>query len=238
MRKSVSIESVIGTGDKGKGSKIFCGLLLAIGLGWATLAYLDGRQKDYEERIVGALRFLDGTIETSWEFEADLYAPTMEPRPEPGHWVLSGIMVARDSESGRKSDRTDSGYFSASLESICLDPVGPACWRLEKLAVDGQVIIISELVNSDRTVTPDDGSKETAIAISVPRGPSPPNQSETTVTMQTMTTSLRRLPPRLVRSVCRASMRAPHATRISAETGSSLPTRVFACRWSNSPRTA
>ncbi len=63
-----------------KGFSIFCGLVLTIGLVWATLVHLDDRDEDYEARFIGALNFLDGTIEASRDFDAELYAPSIKPR--------------------------------------------------------------------------------------------------------------------------------------------------------------
>jgi hypothetical protein len=168
-----------------KGFLIFCGLMLTIGLVWVTLAHLDDRDKDYEERLIGALKFLDGSIETSQAFDADLYAPSIEPRSEPGHWVLSGIMVTRDSVAGRPRYRTGRGPFSAILESTCLDYVDPTCWRLEKLAVDGQAVSISELVSSNHPSTLESGSRGNAIEISVPIEPSPLTLAEAAATQST-----------------------------------------------------
>ncbi len=168
---------------------IYCGLLLTIGLVWVTLAYLNARDKEYEERLIGALNFLDGTIETSRDLDADLYAPSIKPRPEPGHWVLSGIMVFRDSVAGQLRYRRDPSPFSAILESICFDYVDPNCWRLERLAVDGQAVTLSEPVSSIHTSTLEGGSKGNAIEISVPNEPSTPIAAETAAT-QTMTASL------------------------------------------------
>ncbi len=158
--------------------------MLTISLVWLTLPHLDGRDKDYEERLTGALKFLDGTIETSQDLGADLYAPSLERRSEPGQWVLSGIMVTRDSV-----DRTDRAPFSAILESTCADYVDPNCWRLEKLAVDGQAVNIPELANSNQTSTLEDGSGAIAIEISAPKESSTPTFSEAAVT-QPVTASL------------------------------------------------
>jgi hypothetical protein len=165
-----------------KGVLIFLGLVLTIGLVLVTLAHLNDRDRNYQERLIGALKFLDGSIETSRAFEADVYAPLIEPRSEPGHWVLSGIMVTRDSVAGRPRYRTGHGPFSAILESICLDYVDPTCWRLEKLAVDGQAVNILELVASNYPSTLEGGSRGNAIEISVPKEPLSPTPAETAAT--------------------------------------------------------
>ncbi len=160
--------------------------MLTIGLVWVTLVHLDDRDKDYEERLIGALKFLDGTIETSRDFDADLYALSIEPRSEPDHLVISGTMVTRDSVAGRSRYRTGRGPFSAILESICLDYVDPTCWRLEKLAVDGQAVNISELVSSNHPSTLEGGSRGNAIEISVPKEPLTPTLAETAATQSVM----------------------------------------------------
>jgi hypothetical protein len=175
-------ESSIGIGGKGRGSLIFCGLMLTIGLVWIALAYLDDREKDYAERIVGALKFLDGTIEASRNLDADLYAPSIKPQPEPDRWALSGIMVIRDGEAGERRDKGGPPRFSAILESICLDDFDPTCWRLEKLVVDGQTVNLSEPVSLNYTHTLEGGPKENAIVISVPKEPSTRSPAELAAT--------------------------------------------------------
>jgi len=142
--------------------------MLAIGIVWITLAYLDSREKDYEDRIAGALKFLDETIDTFRGLDADLYAPSIKARPESGHWVLSGIMVIHDGEAERSVD----GPFSANLQSTCLDHVDPTCWRLEELKVDGQVVSIPGPANSDQANTVESGSEKSAIEVSGPKEPS------------------------------------------------------------------
>ena len=62
MRQRFEIRNGIGMVGKRAGYAIFFGLMLSIGLVWMALAYVDGRKRDYEERIVGALKFLDWTI--------------------------------------------------------------------------------------------------------------------------------------------------------------------------------
>ncbi len=167
---------------------ICCGLLLTIGLVWVTLVYLNARDKEYEERLVGALSFLEGAIETSRDLDAGIYAPSIKSRPEPGHWALSGIMVDRNSVAGGLRYRRDPSPFLAILENVCFDYVDPTCWRLEKLVVDGQAVNISELVSSVHTGTLEGGSKENAIANSRPKEPLTPSLAETAAT-QSMTVS-------------------------------------------------
>ncbi len=172
MRQSVSIESGIGVVGKGKGSLIFCGLMLAIGLAWIAVVYLEDRQKDYEERVVGALKFLGESIDTLHDLDADLYAPSIKSRPEPNRWVISGIMVIREGKAELSRDRRDLPRFSAILESICLDHGDPACWRLQELVIDGQAVNTSQPVSPNSTSTPEGGPIESAMEASEPKEPS------------------------------------------------------------------
>ncbi len=138
-------------------------------LAWVALAHLDDRDRDYEKRLIGALKFLDGTIETSRGFDASLYAPAIAPRPQPGHWVLSGLMVPRDSAARQPRLGAGLGPFSAVLENVCRDYANPACWRLERLSVRGQAVNLSALAGSDRPDTREGGSRGLAQEVSAPK---------------------------------------------------------------------
>lgn len=111
--------------------------MLTVSLGWAALPHLNGRES---ERLEGALNFLDGSIDESREFAADLYAPSIRLRPGSDLWALSGAMITRDSVAGRPRYRTGHGSFLAVLESLCADYGDPACWRLVTLSVDAQAL--------------------------------------------------------------------------------------------------
>lgn len=120
-----------------KGFLFFCGLLLTVTLGWAALTHLKGRET---ERIVGALDFLDRSIDETRQFTADLYAPAIRQRAGSNLWAVSGAMITRDSVPGRPRHRTGHGTFLAVLENLCVDYADPACWRLVTLSVDGQAL--------------------------------------------------------------------------------------------------
>ncbi|MGR3344204.1 MAG: peptidoglycan-binding domain-containing protein [Paracoccaceae bacterium] len=145
-----------------KSFSIFCGLALLIGLVWAALPYLNGRDKAYEERLVGALNHVEGALEASRDFRVDLYAPSIERRSKRGHWILSGIMLTRDS-----AGRTDREAFSADLESACAVFVDPTCWRIEKLVVGGRTVNISLQAIPDRESTPKSSASGTVAKESV-----------------------------------------------------------------------
>jgi hypothetical protein len=173
---------------KRKGLLIFCGLMFMTCLAWVALAHLDDRDRDYEKRLIGALKFLDGTIETSRDFDAGLYAPSIAPRSQPGRWVLSGLMVPRDSAARQPRFGAGLGPFSAVLENICRDYADPACWRLEKLSVGGQAVNLSALASSDRPGALEGGSRGFAKEVSAPKESFHPIPVETVAT-QSMTVS-------------------------------------------------
>jgi len=162
--------------------------VLTAGLVSVAVAHLDGRNKDYEAKLIGALKFLDGTIETSRQFAADVYVPSIQLQSKPRQWILSGLMVIRDSVPGRPRYSEGVKPFSAIMESICPVYSDPACWRLETLAVDNRVINTLELVRSDPTIALKNGTKGSGIKVSPPEAPSMPDRAKTAVTL-TMTTS-------------------------------------------------
>ncbi len=127
---------------------IFCSSMLLIGLMWVALPHLDDRDSEYEERLVGAVKFLEGAIEISQGFGSDVYAPSIEPGSSPNHWVLSGIVVTRKSVGARGR-----APFSATLERTCLDYGDPTCWRLAGFAVAGRAvnILVRETENGPST---------------------------------------------------------------------------------------
>ena len=141
MRHHLEIEHRIGIGGKGTGAAIFLALALTIGLAWAVLDYLDGRKKDYQDRIVGALKFLNWTIATSQEIDAELYRPSLKPGSQANRWVLSGVMVMRDHTADQRRGRREKLPYFADLKSVCANHGSPRCWRLSSLVVDGRAVI-------------------------------------------------------------------------------------------------
>jgi hypothetical protein len=123
-----------------KGFLVFCVVVVSIGLLGVALPYLKGKEKQHEERLVGALNFTEQTIEAALDLHAGLYKPSIAPASTQGHWVVSGIMVAKDGLSG-----SGSAPFSAVLESVCSDSAKSSCWRMIELDVDGQRVEAARL---------------------------------------------------------------------------------------------
>ena len=182
MRQHLEIQNGTGIVSKGAGYAIFFGLMLTIGLVWVALAYLDGRKKDYEERIVGALKFLNWTIAATQDLDAEVYAPSLKPRPDTRRWVLSGVMVVREDKADRPRGLRDQAPFSADLESVCAHHANPNCWRLARLVVDGHTLIKPKTApsngtdrprasSSENTTTPQGRAEEIAVPIQVPKDP-------------------------------------------------------------------
>ena len=114
-----------------RGFLTFCGLALSIGVVWAVLSYLEERSQQHEDRLVGALAFVEAIIEASQGPSTELYSPSIEPHAKPNFWALSGIAARQDSTGGK-------GHlpYSAVLESTCLPYGNPDCWRIESLTID------------------------------------------------------------------------------------------------------
>lgn len=113
-----------------RGFLTLCGLSLSISVVWAVLSYLEERSELHEDRLVGALTFVEVVIEATQGPSTELYSPSIEPNIKPNFWTLSGIAAHQDSAGGRR-------YlpYSAVLESICLPYGNPDCWRIESLTI-------------------------------------------------------------------------------------------------------
>ena len=106
-----------------KGFLVFCLVLLTIVLIGIALPYLDSRDQDYEQRLVGALNFTERAIEAALGGPADIYEPMIAPGSKPGQWALSGTLVFKDELGGKAR-----APFAVSLQSLCSDPGISACW--------------------------------------------------------------------------------------------------------------
>lgn len=118
-----------------KGFLVFCGIVVTFGLVWLALPYLDARDRAYEQRFIGALNFTEDTIEAARDLHMGIYGPSIVPGPNPGYWVVSGIMVSKDNLGGKAR-----APFSAVLENICDESFDLSCWRMVELAIDGQAV--------------------------------------------------------------------------------------------------
>jgi len=118
-----------------KGFLVFGGVVTTVVLLGFALPYLDNRERDYEQRFVGALNFTEETIEGAFDLPAGIYKPKIAPGPKPGHWKLSGTLVSKDSLGGMARVP-----FLAVLQSLCVEPGNPECWQMVRLEVDGRTV--------------------------------------------------------------------------------------------------
>ena len=56
----------------------------------------------------------------------------LHPQPEPGYWAVVG---------GFMSEQSTPNSYVAAVRLICPDFDKVACWRLEKLAINGTVVV-------------------------------------------------------------------------------------------------
>jgi len=120
-----------------KGFLAFCVTVVVIGLAGVAVLYVQDRGRAHEARLVGALNFTEEKIEQSLDWRASLFKPSIVPGTEQGQWVVSGIIVRRNSVAGTGAANAP---FQAVLKSVCAAAAEPSCWRMVDLAVDGQQI--------------------------------------------------------------------------------------------------
>jgi hypothetical protein len=56
----------------------------------------------------------------------------LHPQPEPGYWAVVGGFV---------SDQNKLNSYVAAMRIICPQFADVACWRLEKLAINGAIVL-------------------------------------------------------------------------------------------------
>jgi hypothetical protein len=118
-----------------KGFLIFCGVVLTLGFIGLAQPYLNARDREYEQRFIGALNFTEDTVEAERGLHRGIYEPSIAPGPNPDYWVVSGIMVSRDNWGG-----TTREPFSAVLENICARSFDLSCWRMVEFAIDSPAV--------------------------------------------------------------------------------------------------
>ena len=122
-------------GSSFKGILLLCGTIILIALAWLTLAYLEERDKHHAQRTLSALSFAEKAIEAKMKSESDIYDPSMTPGQKADRWVLTGILVYKDSVVGTIHKR-----FVAILKSLCPVLGNPDCWQMDRLSIDGEDI--------------------------------------------------------------------------------------------------
>ena len=83
-----------------RGFRRFVALIVFLGAAWATIPFfVGGRDKDSEDRLVGALNFVQEIIEDSYAEarKVDVFnSPSMDPQPQPNVWSVSGSVAIQD----------------------------------------------------------------------------------------------------------------------------------------------
>jgi hypothetical protein len=118
-----------------KGFLIFCGVILTLGFIWLAQPYLNARDREYEQRFIGALNFTEDTVEAERGLHRGIYEPSIAPGPNPDYWVVSGIMVSGDNWGG-----TTREPISAVLENVCAKSFDLSCWRMVEFAIDSPAV--------------------------------------------------------------------------------------------------
>ena len=119
-------------------------LFLAAGISaiWIIMPLLQGRDADFEGRLVGVLKVVEEKIEASSPevVDADVfYSPSMEPAGRDNLWILTGIAAVK-SPAGETTNRA----YVAVVEASCRPYARRDCWRVEKLTLGERVLAIRE----------------------------------------------------------------------------------------------
>lgn len=121
-----------------KGCAVFVGLMIAIlGAGYGFFV-IDRSQEKYEARFVGALRYVEQTIEDALIGTGDVqfFAPSMEPEAQPDTWRVTGVVALTAAVAGAEHQR-----YSATLTKLCDAYADPACWHLDSLTIGGRPLV-------------------------------------------------------------------------------------------------
>ncbi len=114
-----------------------------IALAWVTLSYLEDRDREQEQRFIGALNFTEELIKTALGPHTDIYESSIAPGSKSGYWAFSGIVISKDNLGS-----TSRAPFVAVLESVCSESADPSCWRMDDLAIDGRAALSKQDLNA------------------------------------------------------------------------------------------
>lgn len=74
-------------------------------------------------------RFMFGSL---GHYHIEFDVAYLHPQPQPNYWAVVGGFV---------SDQNVSNTYVAAVRLTCSDFAKVACWRLEKLAINGKIIL-------------------------------------------------------------------------------------------------
>ncbi len=123
-----------------KGLIRFSALVVFLGVAWVAIPMLVGRDKEPEKRLVGALDFVQNTIQYSRSvpFDVDVFdSPTIERESQPNVWSISATLTI--------PVRTRTGTeirepYTAVVENLCQSYEDQKCWRLIQLTIGDAVL--------------------------------------------------------------------------------------------------
>lgn len=104
-----------------------------LGATWVITPFIIGRDKEAENRLVGALNVVQENIERSYAagLAADVFdSPSIQPQAQPNVWSLSGTVAIQDSAGTTVHEK-----YVAVVENLCQNYGERRCWNLKKLTV-------------------------------------------------------------------------------------------------------
>ena len=116
----------------------FASLVAFLGGAWIAIPMLVGRDKEPERRLVGALSFIQNTIQNSRSvpFEVDVYnTPSIEQEPQSNLWSISADLIIPVSTGTVIREP-----YTAVVENKCQNYVEQKCWHLVQLTIGGRVL--------------------------------------------------------------------------------------------------
>ncbi len=138
-----------------KGIIRFAALVAFLGVAWVVIPMLIGRDKEPENRLVGALNFIENTIQYSRSvpFDVDVFdSPSIEPESQPKVWSISATLVIQVSTGSVVREP-----YTAVVENLCQPYDDRKCWRLVQLTIGDAVLgnQIGSIRDALETLAPD-----------------------------------------------------------------------------------
>ncbi len=121
-----------------KGFFRFVGLVVFLGIAWVAIPMLVGRDKESEQRLVGALNFVQDAIKYSHPapFDLDVFdSPSIERESEPNVWSISATLAITDGTGTVIHEP-----YTAVVENVCQAYAERECWRLIQLTI-GDIVL-------------------------------------------------------------------------------------------------
>ena len=121
-----------------KGIIRFTALVVFLGVAWVAIPMLVGRDKEPEKRLVGALNFVQNTVQYSRSvpFDVDVFdTPTIERESQPDVWSINATLTipVRTGTVIREP-------YTAVVENLCQPYKERKCWRLIQLTIGDAVL--------------------------------------------------------------------------------------------------